>query len=79
LAERRRKIVRPEGHGPSNDDIWQAATLLIGVYGREAMAYADLRRCEQQDHGDWDAARTWNLIASEIEQLMQRAPAVQLH
>jgi hypothetical protein len=26
-----------------------------------------------------DAARTWNLIAFEIEQLMHTAPAVNLH
>ncbi len=62
-----------------SDDIWQAATLLIGVYGRDAMTYADDRRSERQEHGDLDAARTWNLIAFEIEQLMHTAPAVNLH
>ena len=52
---------------------------MIGVYGRDAMAYADDRRSEQEDIGDSDAARTWYLIGWEIKQLMQTAPAVQLH
>ncbi len=79
LAECRRPEVRPGCGGPSSDDIWQAATLLIGVYGRDAVTYADDRRSERQEHGDLDAARTWNLIAFEIEQLMHTAPAVNLH
>ena len=60
-------------------DIWQAATLLIGVYGRDAANYADGRRTEQEQIGDSDAARTWTLIASEIEHLMHTAPAAHLH
>ncbi len=79
LAERRRHKVRPECEGPSSDDIWQAATLLIGVYGRDAVTYADHRRSERRELGDLDAARTWNLIACEIEHLMRTAPAVNLH
>ncbi len=62
-----------------SDDIWQAATLLIGVYGRDAVTYADHRRGERRELGDLDAARTWNLIACEIEHLMGTAPAVNLH
>jgi hypothetical protein len=53
--------------------------LLIGVYGRDAVAYADHRRSERQEHGDLDAARTWNLITCEIEHLMSTAPAISLH
>lgn len=79
MAERKRRTGNPEPDLPSRDDIWQAATLLIGVYGRDAAHYADGRRSEQEEIGDSDAARTWNLIASEIEQLMQRAPAARLH
>ncbi len=79
MAERRRKTVRTEGHGPSNDDIWQAATLLIGVYGRDAVEYADYRRGERQEHGDMAAAQTWHLIISQIEHLLQGAPAAYLH
>ena len=66
-AERRRHKVRPECWGPSSDDIWQTATLLIGVYGRDAVTYADHRRSERRGPGDLEAARTWNLIAFEAE------------
>jgi hypothetical protein len=79
LAERRRTRTPANGSAPSREDIWQAATLLIGVYGREAAAYADDRRCEHQENGDHTAARTWHLIASEIEHLMGTAPAHALH
>lgn len=79
MAERKRRSAHPGPHGPSRDDIWQAATLLIGVYGRDAVNYADGRRSEQEEVGDSDAARTWTLIASEIEHLMRTAPAVRLH
>jgi hypothetical protein len=79
LAERKQNISRAGGDMPSHDDIWQAATLLIGVYGREAVEYADYRRSERQEHGDLVAAQTWNLIVSEIEQLMQSARPTHLH
>lgn len=64
---------------PSRDDIWQAATLLVGVYGRDAVEYADIRRSERQELGDTEAARTWHLIISQIEHLLQNAPAATLH
>jgi hypothetical protein len=79
LAERKRTKRLPAGGTPSRDDIWQAATLLIGVYGRDAMQYADGRRSERQEIGDVTAARTWNLIASQIQHLLQDAPAARLH
>ena len=79
MAERRRHIVRAECEGPSSDDIWQAATLLIGVYGRDAVEYADIRRSERQENDDMAAAQTWHLIISQIEHLMRTAPATHLH
>ena len=79
MAERKRFAPRNADNPPSRGDIWQAATLLIGVYGREAAAYADGRRSERQEYGDHTAARTWHLIASEIEHLMGTAPAHALH
>ena len=79
MAERKRQVPCGDGAVPSRDDIWQAATLLIGVYGREAMEYADGRRSERQESGDATAAQTWNLIVSEIEHLLQDAPAGSLH
>ena len=79
MAEVWQQEAPAEASGPSRDDIWQAATLLIGVYGREAAAYADERRNERQDNGDQVAAETWTLIVAQIEQLLQIAPRSQLH
>jgi len=79
LAERKRHTARNTDIPPSCGDIWQAATLLIGVYGRDAMEYADSRRSERQDNGDLAAAQTWNRIASQIAHLLQGAPAGNLH
>ncbi len=79
LAERKRNIGRAGGDMPSHDDIWQAATLLIGVYGRDAVEYADDRRSDRQEHGDMAAEQTWHLIISQIEHLLQGAPATHLH
>ena len=70
---------RPVGAAPAREDVWQAANLLIGVYGRDAVAYADGRRSERQENGDLDAARTWHLIISQIEHLLHGAPAARLH
>jgi hypothetical protein len=64
---------------PSGDDILQAATLLIGVYGRDAAAYADGRRSEVETCGDAVATRTWQSIVTQIEHLLQSAPVTQLH
>lgn len=79
MAERKRNIERLDGDMPSRDDIWQAANLLIGVYGRDAVEYADGRRSEQQEIGDLAAAQTWHLIVSQIQHLLQDAPAAHLH
>ena len=79
MAERKRNIGRAGGDMPSYDDIWQAATLLIGVYGRDAMEYADGCRSEQHENGDMAAAQTWHLIISQIEHLLRGAPATHLH
>jgi hypothetical protein len=43
------------------------------------MEYADGRRSERQEHGDKAAAQTWHLIISQIEHLLQGAPATHLH
>lgn len=79
MAERKHRKGGCANAQPSRDDIWQAATLLIGVYGRDAMAYADTRRTEQQACGDSAAAETWTLIVSQIEHLLRDAPAARLH
>ncbi len=79
MAEQQGKMAESAATAPSRDDIWQAATLLVGVYGREAVEYADHRRSERQELGDEAAAQTWNLIVSQIEYLLAGAPATHLH
>ena len=64
---------------PEQHDIWQAASLLIGVYGRDAVEYAHGRRSERQESGDLEAARTWYLIGAHIEDLLRGAPTARLH
>ncbi len=64
---------------PSGDDILQAATLLIGVYGRDAATYADGRRSEVENCGDAVATRTWESIVTQIEHLLRFTPITQLH
>ncbi len=64
---------------PSSNDIWQAASLLIGVYGEEAVDYANGRGSALRRTGDLAAAGTWDLIASQIERLLQTAPVARPH
>ncbi len=59
---------------PSNADIWQAASLLIGVYGRQAADYARQRRDRLADGEDGPGAMVWELILSRIEGLVLCAP-----
>ncbi len=70
--------VDPAGPGeeqqPSDDDIWQAASLLIGVYGRDAPAYAVQRKDDLEDCGDRTGAMTWRLILSQVEALLHGSP-----
>jgi len=60
---------------PSNDDIWQAASLLIGVYGRDAADYAAQRRNRLGNGEDGSGAMIWQLILSRIQALLGEAPA----
>ena len=64
---------------PSGDDILQAATPLVGVYGRDAATYADGRRSEVENCGDAVATRTWESIVTQIEHLLRITPVTQLH
>jgi hypothetical protein len=59
---------------PKNYDAWQAASLLVGLYGANAANYADDRRTRVRQSGNWVATRTWDLIASEIVHLLSAAP-----
>ena len=59
---------------PKDYDAWQAASLLVGLYGDSATDYANGRRTRERQSGDWMATRTWDLILSEIERLLSAAP-----
>ena len=59
---------------PKDYDAWQAASLLVGLYGDSATDYANGRRTRERQSGDWTAMRTWDLILSEIERLLSAAP-----
>ena len=60
--------------GPSNLDIWQAASLLIGVYGGKAGDYAGEQRDRLDDLGDRSGAMVWQRIQARIEALLDYAP-----
>jgi len=55
-------------------DAWQAASLLIGLYGPNAVEYANGRRERVRQSGDLVATRTWDLIVSQVEHLLHGAP-----
>ena len=55
-------------------DAWQAASLLVGLYGESAAEYANARRRRVQQNGDLVATRTWDLIVSEVKRLVKAAP-----
>jgi hypothetical protein len=59
---------------PKNYDAWQAASLLVGLYGNSAADYANDRRTRERQSGDWMATRTWDLIVTEIERMLLAAP-----
>jgi hypothetical protein len=56
-------------------DAWQAASLLVGLYGPKAVDYANGRRERVRRNGDLAAARTWDLIVSQVEHLLHGAPS----
>ncbi len=50
-------------------DVWQAASLLIGLYGLQALGYAITRRDTLRAEGDVAGSETWNLIRFKIEEM----------
>lgn len=50
-------------------DVWQAASLLIGLYGRQALGYAIMRRDTLRAEGDVAGSETWNLIRFKVEEM----------
>ena len=60
-------------------DAWQAASLLVGLYGIDAVDYADARKAQMHDDGDLAGAQTWELIVVQINRLLRTAPNVRLN
>ena len=50
-------------------DVWQAASLLIGLYGRQALGYAIMRRDTLRAEGDVAGSETWNLIRFKVQEM----------
>ncbi len=50
-------------------DVWQAASLLIGLYGHQALGYAITRRDALRTEGDVAGSETWDLIRFKIEEM----------
>lgn len=63
----------------SRYDIWQAASLLIGLYGHEAPDYAGGQRSEHFAAGDSGGTVVWDLILREIDRLLDGAPALRFN
>jgi len=59
---------------PSSDDVFQAAALLVGVFGHKATGYAAEQRNRLDLCGDGPGAMVWELILSRIEVLLHHAP-----
>lgn len=52
-------------------DVWQAASLLVGLFGRDAGTYAaeKLARCVAER--DLGGVTTWSLIGAQIDLLLK--------
>lgn len=59
---------------PSSDDIFQAAALLVGVYGPQAVDHAVQQKDHLDGRGDQPGVMVWELILSRIEVLLHYAP-----
>ena len=59
---------------PKPYDVWQAASLLVGLYGDEAIGYAVTRRHRHQVERDQTGKETWQLIEFQIKHLIGKSP-----
>ena len=64
---------------PSHHDIWQAAALLVGVYGSQAVDYATERKNRLHRENDFAGTKTWGRIVDQIVSLLHAAPTSPLH
>ena len=59
-------------------DAWQAASLLVGLYGQDAVDHADAQKSKVSETGDLTAMRTWDLISAQVSRLLRTAPGAHL-
>ena len=59
---------------PTSYDVWQAASLLVGLLGADAVSYAGGRYSATSETDDPDVAKTWQRISGEVDHLLRTAP-----
>lgn len=62
------------GQSPTSYDVWQAASLLVGLLGADAVIYAGGRYSAASETDDPRACKTWRRIACQVEHLLSTAP-----
>ena len=62
---------------PTSYDVWQAASLLVGLLGADAVSYVGGRHSAANETDDPDVAKTWQRISCEVEQLLRTAPEME--
>jgi hypothetical protein len=62
---------------PTSYDVWQAALLLVGLLGADAMSYAGGRCSAASETDDPATGKTWQRIACQIEHLLGTAPEIE--
>ncbi len=65
------------GQSPTSYDVWQAASLLVGLLGADAISYAGGRASAASETDDPAAGKTWQRIACQIEHLLGTAPEIE--
>lgn len=62
---------------PTSFDVWQAASLLIGLLGADAVPYVGGRYSATSETDEPDVAKTWQRISCEVEHLLSTAPEME--
>ena len=63
---------------PEETDIWQAASLLVGLYGSKALDVAAERLSELEEEESTDR-QVWDRIIVKVNELLCSGPALQRH
>jgi hypothetical protein len=67
-----------DAQAPDERDIWQAASLFIGLYGSRALHVAATRLSELDEDARRDR-QVWNRIIIKIGELLCASPALETH